>query len=123
REWLTVELREDWTTDGRTYPGGALLAIGFEAFLAGGRDFLEVYTPTAGTSLAGYTWTARHLVLNILDDVKSRLEILTPADGEFSRCAFTGAPAVGTVAVAPVDPRTADDVWLYATDFLSPTTL
>lgn len=123
REWLTVELREEWTTGGRTFPGGALLAIDFEAFLAGERDFREVYTPTAGTSLAGYTWTRHHLVLNVLDDVKSRLEILTPADDGFSRSAFAGAPAVGTVQVAPVDRRTSDDVWLYATDFLSPTTL
>lgn len=123
REWLTVELREDWTIGGHRYPGGALLAIEFEEFLAGGRDFREVYTPTPGTSLADYTWTRHHLVLNVLDDVKSRLQLLTPADGGFSRSAFTGAPAVGTVQVAPVDPRTSDDLWLYATDFLSPTTL
>ena len=123
REWLTVELREDWTVGGTSYAGGSLLAISLEAFLGGDRDFLELYTPTAGTSLAAFTWTRHHLVLNILDDVKSRLEILTSVDGAFSRSAFSGAPAVGTVAVAPVDPRTCDDLWLYATDFLSPTTL
>ena len=123
REWLTVELREDWEVAGRSYPGGALLAIDFAAFLAGDRDFRELYTPTPSTSLAAYTWTRHHLVLNVLDDVKSRLEILTPLDGGFSRSVFAGAPAVGTVQVAPVDPRTSDDLWLYAADFLSPTTL
>ncbi|WP_022919625.1 prolyl oligopeptidase family serine peptidase [Ruania albidiflava] len=123
REWLTVELREDWEVAGRTYPGGSLLAIELDRFLAGERDFRELYTPTAATSLAAYTWTRHHLVLNVLDDVKSRLEILTPADGGFSRSVFAGAPSVGTVQVAPVDPRTSDELWLYATDFLSPTTL
>ncbi|UFU06088.1 prolyl oligopeptidase family serine peptidase [Ruania halotolerans] len=127
REWITVELREDWTvedTDGRrTYPGGSLLALGFDTFLAGSRDFHVLYEPTPGISLADYTWTRHHLVLNILDDVKSRLVVLTPDGGRFRSSEFVGAPQVGTVQVAPVDLRTSDAVWLYATDFLTPTTL
>ncbi|SEE64429.1 prolyl oligopeptidase family serine peptidase [Ruania alba] len=132
REWLTVELREDWTVDdvdgaGRTitqtYAGGSLLALGFDTFIAGSRDFHVLYEPTAGTSLADYTWTRHHLVLNILDDVKNRLVVLTPDAGRFRSTEFVGAPHAGTVAVAPVDSRRSDAVWLYATDFLTPTTL
>ena len=124
REWLTVELREDWTPADVTYTAGALLGINFEAFLAGDRDFHVLYQPTETSSLAGASWTRTHLVLNILDDVKNRLEVLTPDDdGVFRRSDFVGAPTVGTVAVGAVDPRTSDAVWLIATDFLTPSTL
>src|SRR5690606_14589695 len=79
---------------------------------------------TETTSLAGASWTRNHLVLNILEDVTNRLEVLTPtAEGTFSRTAVEGVPRVGTVAVAPVDAVASDDVWLYVTDFLTPTTL
>ncbi|WP_235856794.1 prolyl oligopeptidase family serine peptidase [Occultella glacieicola] len=124
REWLTVELREEWAPADVTYPAGALLAIRLEEFLAGSRDLQVLYTPTETSSLASATWTRSHLVLNILEDVKNRLEVLTPtAEGTFARSAFVGAPKVGTVAVGAVDARLSDAVWLYATDFLSPTTL
>ena len=123
RQWLTVELREDWQVGGHTYAGGSLLVIELEAFLAGDRDFQELYVPSASTSLAGYTGTRHHLVLNILDDVKSRLEVHTPSGGRFFGSALTGMPEVGTVQVAPVDPRESDSLWVYAADFLTPTTL
>ncbi|HLS45814.1 MAG TPA: prolyl oligopeptidase family serine peptidase [Ornithinicoccus sp.] len=124
REWLTVELREEWRPAERTFPAGSLLAVPVDDYLAGSRELQELYVPTETSSLAGYTWTRHHLVLNILDDVTSRLEVLTPgADGSFTRSAFPGAPAVGTVQVAAVDRTTSDEVWLFSTDFLHPTTL
>ncbi|WP_420112257.1 prolyl oligopeptidase family serine peptidase [Pseudactinotalea sp.] len=123
REWLTVELREDWTPADVTYPAGALLAAKLEHVLAGSTEFHVLYAPTDTTSLAGASWTRDHLVLNILDDVTNRLEVLTPGAGGFARTAVDGVPSVGTVAVAPVDPVAGNDVWLYITDFLTPTTL
>ena len=126
REWLTVELREGWTPADETFAAGALLGIRLEAFLAGSRDFHVLYAPTPTSSLAGHTWTRHHLILNILEDVTNRLEVLTPpTDGQaqFSRRTFAGAPEVGTSVVAAVDPVETDLVWLYTTDFLTPTTL
>lgn len=123
REWLTVELRQDWHVGGRTYASGALLAIRLADFLAGEREFHELYVPTPSTSLAGYTGTRHHLVLNILHDVTSRVEVLTPSDDGFLRGRLTGVPEVGTVQVAPVDPHESDALWVYAADFLTPTTL
>lgn len=124
REWLLVELRQEWAPAGQEFPGGSLLVIELEVFLAGSRDFHVLYTPTETSSLAGATWTRHHLVLNILDDVKNRLEVHTPgADGAFTRSEFVGAPAVGTVQVGAVDRRRSDAVWMITTDFLTPTTL
>ncbi len=123
REWLVLELREPWNVGGKAYTAGSLLATRFDDFMAGKRDFSVLFAPTDDSSLAGYTWTRNHLVLNVLQDVKSRLSVLTPAAGEWTRSAFAGAPAIGTVVVSAVDEDESDAVWLTVTDFLTPTTL
>ena len=124
RDWLTIELRDDWTPASVTYSAGSLLGIQLEQFLAGARDFQSLFTPTPTSSLASHTWTASHLVLNVLQDVTNRLEVLTPApDGSFTRSPFPGVPEVGTTMVAPVDRVGSDAVWVHTTDFLTPTTL
>lgn len=124
REWLTVELREDWAPADLVYPAGALLAARLEDVLAGSTEYQVLYAPTATSSLAGASWTRHHLVLNVLEDVTNRIEVLTPgADGTFARNAVDAVPQVGTVVAEPVDPIAGDDLWLYVTDFLTPTTL
>ncbi|MFZ5656368.1 MAG: prolyl oligopeptidase family serine peptidase [Pseudomonadota bacterium] len=123
KDWLILELREPYAAGGRTYPAGSLIAANFDAFMKGGRDFQVLFEPTERTSLAGYTITKNHLVLNVLEDVKNRLSVLTPGKDGWARSAFTGAPTFGTLGVSAVDPDESDAVWLTATDYLTPTTL
>ncbi|MCW0412431.1 hypothetical protein NB709_002307 [Xanthomonas sacchari] len=124
RQWLTLELRDPWTVGGTTYPAGALLATKFDDFMAGKRDFQVLFTPTETASLASFAWTKSRLVLNVLDDVKSRLWVLTPGEGEWARAAFpVGDLAFGSTSVDAVDADENDQVWLTSTDFLTPTTL
>ncbi len=123
REWLALELREPWEVGGKTYKAGSLIATRFDDFMAGKRDFDVLFEPSDTTSLAGVTLTRNHVVLNVLDDVKNRLSVLTPANGEWKRSAFVGAPSFGTLSVSAVDSDESDAVWLYATDYLTPTTL
>ncbi len=123
--WLLLQLRDPWTVGGKTYPSGALLASDFDAFMAGKREFAMLFEPTDKTSLEAYAWTKSHLVLNVLDDVKNRLRVLTPAaDGSaWATSEFAGAPQIGTLGVRAVDSDESDAVWLTATDYLTPTTL
>ncbi|WP_140726706.1 MULTISPECIES: prolyl oligopeptidase family serine peptidase [Gammaproteobacteria] len=129
REWLTLELREPWTVGGKTYKAGSLLAAKFDDFMAGKREFDVLFEPTDTTSLASFSWTRHHLVLNVLEDVKSRLSVLTPGDAQgasrdrWKKSAFAGAPEFGTVQVGAVDSDESDAVWLTVTDYLTPTTL
>jgi prolyl oligopeptidase len=123
RQWLLIELREDWTPDDITYRAGSLLAADFDGFLAGDRGFEVVFEPTPTTSLAGAAWTRDHLVLTVLDDVKSRIRVLTPTDAAWRRSEFPGAPEFATVQVSAVDPDENDLVWVVSTDYLTPTTL
>jgi prolyl oligopeptidase len=126
RQWLGLELREPWTVGGRSYPAGSLLAARFDDFMAGGRDFQVLFEPTDTTSLVGVAATRNHLVLNVLDDVRNRLQVLTPpaqGEGAWRRSAFAGAPEFGNLGVSAVDSDESDAVWLTATDYLTPTTL
>ena len=43
---MMIELRTDWAVAEARYPAGALLVIGFDAFMAGGRDFTTLFAPS-----------------------------------------------------------------------------
>ncbi len=118
REWLTVKLRSAWTVAGKTYPAGSLLAAKADDFLAGKRDFAVLFQPTATTSLEDFTWTRNLLVLNVMDDVKNRLSVLTP--GTWKAEPLKGAPAMGTTSVSAVDEDATDDFFMVTRDFLTP---
>ncbi|WP_344244599.1 prolyl oligopeptidase family serine peptidase [Isoptericola hypogeus] len=133
REWLLVELRDDWVPEPggpapRTYPAGSLLAAPADAFLAGSRDLAVLFEPTPSTSLVGASWTRHHLVVNVLDDVRNRLEVLTPpedagAGGGWQRSALPVGAELVTVGARAVDAVDSDDVWLTTTGYLTPSTL
>ncbi|WP_045738844.1 prolyl oligopeptidase family serine peptidase [Xanthomonas sp. MUS 060] len=124
RQWLTVQLRDPWTVDGTTYPAGALLVTRFDDFMAGKRVFQVLFAPTETASLESFAWTKSRLVLNVLDNVKSRLWVLTPGEGAWERTPFpVGKMAFGSINVEAVDADENDQVWLISTDFLTPTTL
>jgi len=118
REWLLMQTRSPWTIGGTTYPSGALLATKFDDFMAGKPHFTVLFKPDAHTSLASYDWTQHHLILDVLDDVKSRLEVLTPqSTGDWKREAMPGAPAMSTISVVDTDPDHSDEYWLGVTFF------
>ncbi|MGY3041165.1 prolyl oligopeptidase [Rhodanobacter sp. TND4EL1] len=128
REWLLVQTRSPWTVEGTTYPSGALLATKFDDFMAGRHHFAVLFKPDSHTSLDAYAWTKHHLILNLMDDVKSRLEVLTPpptatASGEWKRETMPGAPALSTISVVDTDPDHSDEYWLDVSGFLTPSSL
>jgi prolyl oligopeptidase len=124
REWLVVELKSSWTVGDRTWPTGSLIAVKFDAFLAGDRAFVPLFAPEDRVSLQGWSGTQHHLLLTVLDNVRSRVRVLTPQeDGSFATSAVEGLPQNGTVSVWPVDPDHSDDVFVMSNDFLTPATL
>lgn len=147
RDWLTIELRESWEVGGRAFTQGSLLATPLSGFLAGERHFTVLFEPTASTSLSGAFWTRNHLVLTVLDDVVTRLEVLTPpatteAEQPWGRQDLDPA-ALGEVAPSPamddtslrpgralvtvsagaVNARENDYLWLSLSGWTTPATL
>ncbi|GAB3562898.1 prolyl oligopeptidase family serine peptidase [Spelaeicoccus albus] len=122
REWLVVRPRSAWDVGGRRYPAGSLLAVDFDDFMAGSRDLTVLFTPDAQTSLQGWAWTRHYLMLTLLHDVSSRVEVLSPDDG-WSRAELADAPDLSTITVSGVDDEETDDYWMIVTGFLTPSTL
>jgi len=125
---LLIELRSDWTVAGSTHASGSLLATDALAYLAGERRFTLLFTPTATCSLAGYSPTREHLIVNLLDNVASRLELWRRTPGGFEPQSID-APCPGTLSVRSLhDPMRQDDplaesYLLGYTDFLTPDSL
>jgi prolyl oligopeptidase len=123
RDLLLLRLRDDWTVGGRTYPAGALLASDFEGFLKGERSFDVLFKPTERKSLADFTPTLHHVLVNELDNVKNRIYVLNREDGKWTREPLPGMPEFGTVDASAVDDEESDDYFLTVTDYLTPTSL
>ncbi len=123
RELLLVTLRTDWTVGGKTYVAGSLIAADFEGFLKGDRAFDVVFEPTERKSLAGFSATKNHFLLNELDNIQNRLYLLTHEDGEWTREPLAGAPKNGTANAWAIDSDESDDYFLMASGYLMPATL
>lgn len=123
REWVLIRPRTDWEMGGATFPAGALLVTRLDAYLAGERELEALFTPDERTSLETWSWTRHHLLLTMLHDVSSRIEVVTPAGGEWTHQALAGAPALHTVSAAGVDADENDDYWLVDTGYLTPSSL
>jgi prolyl oligopeptidase len=123
REYLTLELRDAWEVEGNKYAAGSLIVIKFDDFIAGKRKFDVAFEPSENTSLASYGATKDHFYINILEDVKNRIYVLTPTPDGWKREPLTGAPQFGTVSVSAVDSDESNDYFLTVTDYITPTTL
>jgi len=123
REWLSVELRQPWTVGGKEHPAGSLLAIRLDAFLAGDRDFDVLFEPTANTSLASSGATKDYYFINVLEDVKNRIYVLTPGADGWKKEPLAGAPQFGTVGISAVDADESNAYFMTVADYLTPTSL
>ena len=122
---LFIEPKSDWDAGRRTYPAGSLLAIDLERFLAGDRDMDILFQPEPGKALAGYQPTRNHVLINLLDNVRNRIRIATPADGGWAQAPLEDAGGEGfrTLGVSALDPNEDDRYFLQTTDYLTPPTL
>jgi len=121
RDWLLIRTRQPWPVGGRTWPAAALLAIRFDAFMAGERDFDVLYVPTDVSSPDEIHTTRSAVLLTELDNVRPRLWELKPEGGSWQRSAVP-LPEQGQIA----DLTTywdSDSYMLTRQDFTSPTTL
>ena len=125
RGWLYVTPRSDWKTGDSTYATGSLVGIKLARFLAGERDFAVLFVPGEGTALAGYSLTRSHVLINILDNVRNRVEVATPGPDGWTTAPLQGIDPAGfqTIDADAVDPDGDDRYFLTTTDYLTPSAL
>src|SRR5262249_22229496 len=112
RDLLFIRLRSEWKVGEKTFPAGALLAADFEALVRGERRIDILFQRGERTSLAGYSPTRSHLLVNELDNVHNRIFVFTHKDGRWQREPLPGVPPLSTARASAVDPDESDDYFL-----------
>ncbi len=101
-DWLAIRLRTPWTVAGRTYGGDSVLGTTFSAFLAGGREFQVLFTPSLRRAFRGMFWSNGRLIISVLDNLQP--VFLRAAPGEtWSIAPIEGLPSIGTVSLWALD--------------------
>ena len=119
---LVVRRRTEWKPGDRSFKAGSLISTELDAFLAGGRDFSAIFEPKERVSLQDYSVTRGYILLDVLDNVKSRL-IEARRQGAAWQLRDVAVPAAASIGVSAVDRDEGDDYWLTVTSFVEPTTL
>lgn len=121
KKQLLLSLRSDWTAGGKTYPQDALLAIDFDTFLGGGRDFSVLFKPQERVALGSVASTRNFLLVTTLDNVKSKLYkyTLTGKDWKSEEIVLPGLGTAGVIGATDED----DVFYITYNDFLTPASL
>ena len=122
-QYIYFSPREDWTVDGTTYAAGSLLQAPLKKWLKGKRKIAVLFAPDERTSLESYALTDHHVVLQLLEDVRSRVEVMDVDGRGQDRRPLSGLPELGEVSVWAVDTDDSDALWATVTDFTTPTQL
>ncbi len=82
---MIVELKSDWKPSDTSYPQGSVISIDFARFMKGARDFDVIFAPTGSVAIkrGGVVSTRDYVILNLLDDVVSRMMRFSYVDGEW----------------------------------------
>ncbi len=123
KDTLLLELRENWTVKGVTYPAGSLLAAPFSKWMRGKKKISVLFTPDESSSLARFSTTKDHVLLTILRDVKTEIEVWTPTRKAWLHKELTGVPSMGQLRITPVDGYDDNTYWLTVRDYITPNTL
>jgi prolyl oligopeptidase len=128
RDTLLLSIRSDWRLGEQSFPAGSLLCADAAAYLRGERKLRALFTPTKTRSLAGFTTTRDHVIVDVLDNVASKLEQWRKRGSEFVFSEIK-APFPGTLGVSSLhdellkDDPLADNYLMTYTDFLTPDSL
>ncbi len=121
-DFLLMQPRVAWKLEGKTWPAGALLVANVDAWLKGDRAVTALFEPTPRTSLGRVSATKSGLILNVLENVRSRPCFVRLDGGRWTRTPIE-VPEFGIADIWGVDPDGSDECFLQFADFLTPTTL
>ena len=121
RDRLLFSLRSDWTAGGKTYRAGSLLASSVDDLLHAVRHLDVLFEPTERVSLASVDRTRDHVLIQTLDNVRSRIMVLALEDGAWKRSEVP-TPGLGTASFSAASDLTNAFFFTYQ-DFTTPTSL
>ena len=118
---LLVNLKSDWEVNGTTYKQGTIISLNMTDLLEGKHQISLVYKPDAFSSISGISTTQNKLLLNVLNNVTSKLYIYT-FNGSTWTSEQVAAPEYGNLSVVSTNDLS-DDYFFQFENFLIPETL
>jgi prolyl oligopeptidase len=114
-------LRSDWSVGGKTYREGSLLSAKVDDLLKKANKFDVLFEPSARVSLAALKRTKDRVLIQTLDNVKSRLTALSLKDGGWERAEIP-TPGLGTADLLAMNDFSETFFFTYE-DFTTPVSL
>ncbi|MGK7310716.1 MAG: prolyl oligopeptidase family serine peptidase [Candidatus Longimicrobiales bacterium M2_2A_002] len=118
---LVVYLRSPWEVGDTTYAQGSIIAMDYDRFLAGARDFDVVVAPGPRRTVQQPVTTRSHLLVTILDNVREQLWRFRRVDGDWVG-ERVETRDFGSIGIAAADVHSDRFFFTYAS-FTQPTTL
>jgi prolyl oligopeptidase len=122
RDRIIFSLRTDWTAGGKTYKSGSLLAGTVDDVLRGVRRFDVLFEPSERVSLSGVDRTRDRVLVETLDNVKSKLAAMSLDEKGAWKKTEIPTPGVGTADFASTSDATETFFYTYQ-DFGTPVSL
>lgn len=118
---LFVQLKSDWDINGQVFKQGAVIYQHLDTLLAGKHAWQLLIQPSASVAVQGYWFTRNTVLLNTLDNVKSKLWSYQPEGNGWNKQEI----ALGANGVVRLMDHSdaSDDVLLTFESFLQPDTL
>jgi prolyl oligopeptidase len=127
RHDLYVSPKEDWSVGGGIIAAGSLATIPLDKFLAGGRDFELIFTPTPRRALENWVEVRGGIILQALDNVRSRVLRAVRSTAGWTTSEIPDLPRNASISVQPFggddDPDLGTDVIVNATTYYTPMTV
>jgi prolyl oligopeptidase len=126
REWLTVRLRSPWKPKDREFSADSLIAIRFDSFMAGDRDFDLLFEPSERRTISDYSWARDRLAISILDNMRTQISMAEPSAAGWT---FTPLPGVAETESARIwcmgdeGGKSSENFLLMRDSFLEPPSL
>ena len=122
QDFALITLRSDWQPGKDKLAAGSLVAIRVDDLFAGKDAYTALFVPTPKRSLAGFATTRNAVLLNILDNVKSRPQVMA-LDGKTWSSKALDVPLNADVNLSAENADASDQYFMTVTDFLTPTSL
>lgn len=120
---IFFELRSDWNVAGKTFSQGSLIVSDYKEFKKDKAVFEVLFAPDDSTSLQDWATTKDHVVMNVLDDVRNRIKVLTPGTSGWKHSSVEGLPDSAQVSAWPVDNIENNQLWFEVQGYLTPSSL
>jgi prolyl oligopeptidase len=126
REWLTVRLRSPWKPKDHEFSADSLVAIRFDAFMAGDRTFDLLFEPSERRTIVDCSWARDRLAISILDNMRTKISMAEPSAAGWI---FTPLPGVAETESAHIwcmgddGGKSSENFLLMRDSFLEPPSL